>query len=216
MVGFMHLFVKCLKIPRNLTKDSQVRQQISLKNNKLLEKKGRLAELWIFIYPISLRTTSDAIFHSPSWELTILGLVGPWHIPRHQRPPLLFFPTEASLLLLVPLRRTFCGHFPGLVFMNFVGGTLPETKNLKLEAWKTLAFPFGAKGLFSVPFAVSLIRECSFKQLDNWNLHPKKNTRAKRIPNLMNIILFQMGSWFPSRFRESFRPILFYAISFFW
>lgn len=128
-------------------------------------------------------------------------------------PP--FFPTEASLLLLVPLRRTFCGHFPGLVFMNFVGGTLPETKNLKLEGWKTLAFPFGAKGLFSVPFTVSLIRECSFKQLDNWNLHPKKNTRAKRIPNLMNIILFQMGSWFPSRFRESFRPILFYAISFF-
>lgn len=46
-------------------KDSQVRQNI-FEQNKLLEKKERLAELWIFIYPISLRTTSDAIFHSPS------------------------------------------------------------------------------------------------------------------------------------------------------
>lgn len=66
MVGFMHLFVKCLKMPRNLTKDSQVRQNILEKQQVVLEKKGRLAELWIFIYPISLRTTSDAIFHSPS------------------------------------------------------------------------------------------------------------------------------------------------------
>lgn len=51
--------------------------------------------------------------------------------------------------------------------MNFVGGTLPETENLKLEGWKTLAFPFGAKNLFSVPFTVSLIRDCSFKQLES-------------------------------------------------
>lgn len=29
-------------------------------------------------------------------------------------------------------------------------------------------------------------------------------TPKRRIPNLMSMILFQTGSWFPSRFRESF------------